>query len=498
MEAPSVILLMAAAALHAQTGVAVTGKVVSTTGNKVVKHAVVTLRGEETYLCQSDANGQFSIKDVVPGRYEVETAHEGFQAKPEPAVTIGPGPATLELHLVPLALISGRVVDELGDPVPNAEVDAMHYRYLGGKKQLRSTARAKTNDRGEYLIADLAPSRYYVRASDPEHDPPIIGDYTDRGPRRLQVYAPAFYPGTRDPNRASMLSAGAGDELQHLDLQIHRESVYAIRGHMAPDTSVGLIRRFDEPAFAYATRSGGNGQFEIWGVTPGAYAVTGTRQRALYAMRKVDILNDDVDGVDLTNPTAIAVNGTVQTGGIKGLHVVLQSKEAAALDLNTPVQADGSFTVNAQPDNYVVHVQGDGVWLKSMRLGDREVPDHRFVPGRFPGPLTLVASNETGAIRGSVRDANGQPAAGVSITLLPDQSLPYWPDLAQVATTNGDGIFTLTRVIPGHYRLFALADAEAGAPLDTEFRRPFDDKGTPVQAQAGSTAEVPLTVIQMK
>jgi hypothetical protein len=102
-----------------------------------------------------------------------------------------------------------------------------------------------------------------------------------------------------------------------------------------------------------------------------------------------------------------------------------------------------------------------------------------------------------GAIGGTV-DTNGQPVAGVNVTLLPDQSLPYWPDLAQAAATNGNGAFTFSRVIPGDSRLFALADSEAGAPLDAEFRKPFDDKGTPVQVQAGSTATVPLTVIQMK
>lgn len=498
METQAVILLLAAAALEAQTGVAVSGKVVSTVGNTAVKRAVVTLRGEETYLCESGAGGQFSLQGVAPGRYEVEASHEGFQTKPEAAVSIGPGPAALELHLVPLALIAGRIVDELGDPVPDAAVEAVQFRYRAGKKQLQSAARAKTNDRGEYLIADLAPSRYYVRASDSEHDPPIIGDYTDRGPRRLQVYAPAFYPGTRDPNRASMLTVGAGDELQHLDLEIHRESVYSIRGRMTADTSVGLIRRFDEPALAYATRPSGSGQFEIWGLTPGAYAVTGKRQSSLYAMRKVDILNDDVDGVDLTNPTTIAVTGNVRTGGVKGLRVVLQSEEAAPLDIDTPVQADGSFTVNAQPDNYVVHLQGDGVWLKSMRIGDREVPDHRFVPGRIQGPLTLEASTETGQIGGSVTDEGGQPVAGVNVTLLPDQSLPYWSDLARLTTTDGSGTFTLRGVIPGNYRLFALADSEAGAPLDAEFRKPFDDKGTLVQVQAGSSTAVPLAVIQMK
>ena len=462
MEAPAVILLLATAALHAQTGVAVEGKVISTVGNAAVKRAVVTLRGEETYLCQSDANGRFSLKDVVPGRYEVEASHDGFQAKPEPAVTIGAENAALELHLVPMAWIAGKIVDELGDPVPNADVDAMHYRYTAGKKQLQSSAHARTNDRGEYLVADLAPSRYYLRASDSQHDPPIVGDQVDRGPRRLQVYAPAFYPGTRDAERASMLSVPAGGELEHVDLQLHREGVFSIRGRSAPDVAIELVRRFNEPAFSWAMRGNRGGQFEIWGLTPGAYAVRANRQSALFAVRKMEILNDDIDGVDLTSPTTVALSGTVQAADPKTLRVVLQSDEGAMLDVNAQVQPDGNFSLNAQPDSYVVHVKGEGAWLKAMRIGDREVADHRLIPGRLPGLLTLVVSTDSGQITGTATDANGQPAPGINVTLVPDQALPYWPDMALVATTNGSGAFTFARVIPGNYRLFALAPGAGG------------------------------------
>lgn len=491
MEAPAIALFLFAVAAHAQS---VEGRVVSTVGGAPVKRAVVTLRGDETYLLQTNAEGRFSLKDVVPGRYEVEASHEGYQTKPEPAITIGQNVTALELHLVPLAIIAGRIVDESGDPVPDADVDAMRYRYTAGKKQLQSSGRARTNDRGEYLLADLAPSRYYLRASNIEHDPPIIGDYVDRG--RLQMFAPAYYPGTRDPERAAMLGVAAGGELQHVDLQMHREGVYSVSGRLAQGVTVKLIRRFNEPGGAYATNIGRpSGEFEIWGLTPGAYAVLGNRQSALYALRKVEILNSDVGGVDLTSPTSVAVSGKVQAADLNGLRVVLQSEEGAPLDVNTPVAPDGSFTLNAQPDSYVVHLQGEGVWLKSMRIGGREVPDHRLVPGRIPGSVTLVASTDSGQITGAVTDVNGQPIGGANVTLVPDQSLPYWPDLAQLATTDGSGAFALAHVIPGSYRLFAVPEVEAGAPLDPEFRKPFDAKGTPVQVEAGGAAAVKLTAI---
>src|SRR5581483_7912894 len=97
--------------------------------------------------------GRFALQDVVPGRYELEAAREGYKAKPEAAVTIAAEGAKLELHLIPLATIAGKIVDETGDPVADARVEAMTYRYVTGRKQLQSSRRVNTNDRGEYLLA---------------------------------------------------------------------------------------------------------------------------------------------------------------------------------------------------------------------------------------------------------------------------------------------------------------------------------------------------------
>jgi hypothetical protein len=484
---------MAAAVAYAQGSVE--GWVINSVGGSGVKRAVVTLKGEDTYLVRTDAEGRFALKQVVPGKYEVEAAREGYQAKPQRSlvVTAGTNPALL-VQLVPLATIAGKIVDENGEPVPDADVEAMRYRFNGANKQLRSNGKATTNDRGEYLLADLAPSRYYLRASNTNQDPPIYGNIVDRGPRRLQVFAGTFYPGTRDPNRASMLDAPAGGELRHVDLQMQHEGVYSISGATLPVMTVNLIRSVNGPGGSYATRKGSSGPFEIWGLTPGAYAVTAAQQGAVYSVRKVEILNDDVRGVDLTHATSVAVSGRVENAPA-GVRVVLQSDDGTPLDVSVPVKEDGSFTVNAQPEGYVVHVQGAGAYLKSMRIGDGEVKDHRLVPGAKTGELVLTASTAAGRIEGTVFDAGGQPAIGVNVTLVPDQKLPYWGDMALTSVTNGSGAFTMQRVIPGEYRLFAVSGAEPGAPLDAEFRRAIEALGTGVRVEADGTASVKLTVV---
>jgi len=494
MERTAVAILMAAAALHAQ-GV-VQGRVVSSVDGSAVKRAVVTLKGEETYLVRTDGEGRFALQDVVPSRYEVEAARDGYQAKASPSVTVSAGAnAALRVQLVPLATIAGRITDDQGDPVADASVEAMHYRFTGGNKQLRANARATTNDRGEYLVADVVPSRYYVRASKPDHDPPIIGGFTDRGPRRLMVHAAAYYPGTRDVNRAAMLDATPGAEVRNVDLRLPQQGVYSISGTTAPGLTAELIRLMNEPGGEYATRKGSSGPFEIWGLTPGSYAVISRRQGELYAMRRVQIANDDVRGVDLTAGTTVAVSGRVEGAPASVRQVVLQSGESPALDVMTSIEG-GVFRLNAQPEPYVVRVQGGGAYVQSMKIGDRVIADHRITPGTSTGDVVITVSTAMGQIKGAVVDAGGRPAVGVNVTLVPDQKLPYWGEMARTAVTNGSGAFTIEQVIPGEYRLFAIAGAEMGAALDAELRKPFEEKGTSVRVEADGTVAVKVTVIE--
>jgi len=62
------------------------------------------------------------------------------------------------------AVITGRVVDEDGDPLPNFEVGLL--RKLPGKSREPAVTRNdRTNDLGEYRLFGLAPGRYFVSAA---------------------------------------------------------------------------------------------------------------------------------------------------------------------------------------------------------------------------------------------------------------------------------------------------------------------------------------------
>ena len=72
----------------------------------------------------------------------------------------------IDLRLTRAGVVTGKVVDEFGDPVTDVFVTAMRYQYVQGSRRLMQTGRgAQTNDIGEYRIYGLSPGQYYVSAT---------------------------------------------------------------------------------------------------------------------------------------------------------------------------------------------------------------------------------------------------------------------------------------------------------------------------------------------
>jgi protocatechuate 3,4-dioxygenase beta subunit len=135
-----------------------------------------------SYSTATDVGGSFAMKDIDPGKYRLSVNRIGFVAGEYGARGPLQSGTTLSLargqhlqgadfRLTPHAVITGRVVDEDGEPVANAQVQAMRYRYTQGRKQLQPFGGSSTNDLGEYRMFGLAPGRYYLSADVPRrHD----------------------------------------------------------------------------------------------------------------------------------------------------------------------------------------------------------------------------------------------------------------------------------------------------------------------------------------
>ena len=71
----------------------------------------------------------------------------------------------------------------------------------------------------------------------------------------------------------------------------------------------------------------------------------------------------------------------------------------------------------------------------------------------------------------------------MTVGLLPELALrPRW-DLYRTTTSDASGQFQLIGVAPGNYRAFAWEEVERDAWQDTEFMKPIEGRGVPVEVR---------------
>ncbi len=415
-------------------------------------------------------------------------------------------------------MIAGKVTDADGDPVRYAQVEALQYDYVSGKRQLQRVGAAQTNDRGEYRMFHLRPGHYYVRAefnggrSGPMGPTLRRAGTQVRGVLPSTTLAAAYYPGVADPARATELDAQPGAELDGIDLRLAPEKRYSIRGKVGSGdtaklrTSIRVVPRSanpERPQFAMMVM---RDSYEVPDVAPGSYIVTGDMinpdkpEERQYARQPVDVVDRDVDGVDLVFSPGIQVKGAVKVEGseplpLENMMVVLQAADLTGAAAK--VAADGTFvSPEIAPGIYRVRIVGGrAVYLKSVRVGDREIPEKQIDAEHLSGPITVVAGADFGRVEGTVTDEAGKPVYNADVTLIPDQSRPDWEDRFRSMFTQATGKFTLANVPPGEYKAFAWLGVEPGAPQSAEFRKPYEDRGVAVKVEANGKLSVDLKAI---
>src|ERR1035437_8819399 len=205
------------------------GRVLDGVTGEPVKKASVTLSNAspvrtaaglpQQFGTSSDASGRFAMKDLDPGSYRLQVTRNGYvpaEYGARGASTTGTvltlsrtqQPKDLVVRMTPHGVVSGRVLDEDGDPVASMMVQLLRPRYTGGKKQLATAGAAQTNDLGEYRASGLAPGRYYVTAGSTIAASLSVDKSAE--PRPEEDYVATYYPGVTDPAGATPGDVAAG------------------------------------------------------------------------------------------------------------------------------------------------------------------------------------------------------------------------------------------------------------------------------------------------
>jgi hypothetical protein len=518
-----------------------TGSVVKDPAGEPLKKAIVELISENqeeggNYTATSDQDGHFKITGIVAGRYRVFVERTGYievDAKRRrlqgTALSFEAGQELKDqtLHMLPAAIILGRVLDEDGDPMPNVDVAVLRRKASAGFEPAGS---AQTNDLGEYRVGGLLAGRYYVLASpmatfqslvtSPKTDDPAA-------PSQDVAYVATFYPGTSDRAQAASIDLRPGEETP-VDFSLSRRRTARIRGTVAGLPPGGkaavMLRGKDSQSMFNAAEVDKNGKFEISHVTPGTYTISAMSLLSdppLIIRQNIEVGDANVEDVRLVpQPVAtlrghVHLEGKLPKAGTPGLIVVLRpvdedndaesgvvfsDNEAAAFSNLGKIKPDGSFELkNVLPGVYDVLVasesqQMNDVFTESLMVGTKDFADTGLTVSGGTLSVDLTVTSGAGVVDGVVSNEKGLPVSNAVVVGVPEPKFRKQPNRYQRGITDQAGHFVLRGLRPGSYTLFAWEVIE-DEYLDADFLKPVESRGVETKVEKSSRQTVPLKVI---
>ncbi len=164
----------------AATGTAVIrGRITAGDTGRPLRRARIRLTAPELppqgLTTSTNPDGKYEIKDLPAGRYTLQVMRSGYltlnygQHRP---LEVGKPLQVFDRQVVEnidfalprTSVITGRIIDELSEPVASALVFAMRTTYFQGRRRIVPVTNASTDDAGQYRLTGLSPGSYYVMA----------------------------------------------------------------------------------------------------------------------------------------------------------------------------------------------------------------------------------------------------------------------------------------------------------------------------------------------
>jgi hypothetical protein len=415
------------------------------------------------------------------------------------------------LKLAPDVAISGRVLDEAGDPVRHATVTLYYDDHQQGIEQIHGARTAQTNDLGAYEIPRLVPGTYFLSASarpwyalhPPSEAPHSQADESTESAgfdRSLDVaYPVTYYPDVTEAESATPIPLRGGERLQ---LDIHLNPVPALRlvFHSPRGDNYGVAGKpgltfpqLEQSTFEGSTVVPGSGLSElspgVWelaGIPAGRYNIRVQGAPGLQ-MSGVD-LTRDLEEIDVSSAQPLSnVKISVQMPGNKAippeLLVGLRAKDRTfaggrPVEGNEPIDIQG---IAAGPYEVMAWAPGKAYNIGGVTAEGAEVSYHTvtITPGTSASlSLSLVMGSVE--INGTVK-RDGKACAGAMVVLVP-KNPEGARDFFRRDQSDLDGSFVLPNVVPGTYTLVAIDNG-----WDLDWSRP---EVIAVYARHGRTIEV--------
>lgn len=505
-------------------------------------------------VTMTDENGAFEFPELPAGRYTLSASKTGYitvnfgQRRPLRAgrpveVRDGQRVRDIDFRLPRGSVITGRVLDQDGEPLVRASIRALRYRFVQGDRRIEPGGAAETDDRGIFRIYGVPPGTYFVSATAQAAD---IGtmrlmESGGRGGVTMSfesgspapgglTYAPTYYPGVPALSDATPITVPISEEVTGVDFTLQLVTAARVTGVVVGDRSAAAgatvmlvpddTRGVSGPN--YSARVARDGTFSILNVPPGRYVAIarsggGGRggQQGTYAVQPLTVSGPLVTDVSLVLAAGMTVSGQVTFEGattpsaqdVSRVRIGLWAPSGSSLpmvggQMNTTPRADGSFSIpNVPAGNRMVRVSGlPASWtLKGVYLDGRDVTDELvdLRPGETAGRVTVVVTDKTTTITGAVVDERGGPLTDFTVIAFSADSNLWRPmsRFIQAVRPDKDGIYTIRGLPPGEYLLRALDDVDQDEWYDPELLQQLRAGASRVLLQEGDTESLVLKVV---
>jgi len=468
----------------------IAGTVVSSTMGAPLANARVSISDvrnpEQVQRLITTENGHFEFRGLKAAKFSLQGAKRGFLSAAyeqheqfSTAIVTGAEYNTenLVLRLTPLAFLSGKIIDEFGDPVRTAQVSVYLKSTRAGISRVTLVGNDSTDDQGYYEFSALAPGDYFLSAAGKPwyavhpallsapggtNSPPNV-------PRSLDVvYPTTFYNGATEADGAAPIAVKAGDRVQ-------------IDVHLSPFPSLHLLFRVPEQqqdlamptlqkrVFDSMETMTDNAQmispgvWELTGVPPGRYTLT-RQQEGGQPSSEIALREDGQElGLSHGEPAArVKFKVTLPPGEPppKQLFLALRNSRQQVV-ANRALDAAGEITFeNISPGKYAVLAGSSAKPYSVARVSSQgiDITGHDVnIPPGASLDLTVFLAGGVVTIEGVVTRGD-RPAAGIMVALVPKDPQSH-QEMFRRDQSDFDGTFLLRGVLPGSYTIVAVEDA---------------------------------------
>lgn len=514
------------------------GVVVAADTGAPVRRAQVRAASSEsgdTRTTLTDEQGRFDLRELAGGHYTLTASKGGFitlqygQRRPgEPGTPVDLAAGrTIEKLVIGLprgSVITGRIVDEFGEPLTGAQVQVLRYVWVSGARTLQPAGGAdRTDDQGTYRIFGLQPGEYLVTATLRDERPMLRGgpaaDLPDSG------YAPTYFPGTSSIGDAQKVAVGLGEEVSGVGFGLSLTRLATVSGRVlaAPGYEGGVqvvAVPVDGPRLTQTlrgTQTRHDGTFDMRGVPPGRYRLQAmawgaTGDGGLTGSTTITVNGSNLEGLTLALAPAPVIAGVVQTDTNQGAGLRAPQVRITPVPVTptaVPMGRGGRGAGGRANDDFTFQVAGlsepaylrvvapGGWFLKAILADGRDVTETplSLEPGTRLDGVRVVLTQTASSIAGAVRDANGAAVLDAAVVIFPDDESRWTPQSRFIATARPDttGTFTIGGLPASQgYRVIAVQGLESGQANDPEFLARVRDQAERVTLGEGEAKTLEL------